>query len=66
VAPALIGVLLSPSAAQACSNPRRMDGFKTCASMERAFEEGALVNYAPDTETSQMACLAEFRGASRG
>jgi iron(III) transport system substrate-binding protein len=47
--------------ATACEKPRQMDGFKTCANVEKAFEEGALVHYAPDTETAQAQYLAEFR-----
>jgi iron(III) transport system substrate-binding protein len=57
----LISMFPFIAAAQPCANPRQMDGFKTCANVEKAFAEGALVHYAPDTETSMSAYLAEFR-----
>ena len=47
--------------AWACEKPRQMDGFKTCANVEKAFEEGQLVHYSPDTESSQARYLADFR-----
>jgi hypothetical protein len=31
--------------AQTCSSPRQMDGFRTCADVARAEQEGALVFY---------------------
>ena len=47
--------------AAACEKPRQMDGFKTCANVEKAFQEGDLVHYAPDTESAQAQYLTEFR-----
>jgi iron(III) transport system substrate-binding protein len=58
---AVVGWALAAGAAWACDKPRQMDGFKTCADVEAAFKEGALVLYSPDPEASQAAYLAEFR-----
>lgn len=58
---AFLAALLLAAPALACEKPRQMDGFKTCANVEKAFQEGALVHYSPDTETSQIQYLAEFR-----
>ncbi len=60
---AVIVALATSGKADACDNPRQMDGFKTCANVEKAFEEGQLVHYAPDTESSQAQYLADFRKA---
>ena len=60
---AVIVALATSGKASACENPRQMDGFKTCANVEKAFEEGQLVHYAPDTESSQAQYLADFRKA---
>jgi iron(III) transport system substrate-binding protein len=49
--------------ALACDKPRQMDGFKTCADVEKAFEEGALVHYSPDPETEMANYLTAFRKA---
>ncbi|MGE0225136.1 MAG: ABC transporter substrate-binding protein [Acetobacteraceae bacterium] len=54
-------LLAGATAVWACDKPRQMDGFKTCANVDKAFEEGALVHYAPDTETAQAQYLADFR-----
>ena len=55
--------LLFGPAAWACDKPRQMDGFKTCADVEKAFKEGALVHYSPDPESEMSAYLTEFRKA---
>jgi len=49
--------------AAACDTPRQMDGFKTCANVEQAEKEGALVLYSPDPEANQTALLAAFMKA---
>ncbi len=54
---------LSVASAQACDNPRQMNGFKTCANVEQAEKEGQLVIYSPDPETNQAALVAEFKTA---
>ena len=56
-------VLLLAQPAWACDHPRQMDGFKTCADVDRAFQEGALVHYSPDTESEMANYLAAFRRA---
>jgi len=53
----------SPAFAAACDNPRQMDGFKTCANVEKAFEEGALTIYSPDPETNQAQMASAFKAA---
>jgi iron(III) transport system substrate-binding protein len=40
-----------------------MDGFKTCANVEQAEHEGALVLYSPDPESNQAALMAAFHSA---
>ncbi len=49
--------------AAACDNPRQMDGFKTCANVEEAEKEGAMVLYSPDPESNQNALLNSFMKA---
>ena len=58
---AALALALPAWTASACEKPRQMDGFKTCADVEKAFQEGSLVHYAPDTESAQAQYLAEFR-----
>jgi iron(III) transport system substrate-binding protein len=61
---ALAATLLLPFltwSAAACDNPRQMNGFRTCADVEAAMREGALVHYAPDPETAQAVYMTEFR-----
>ncbi|MDR3536659.1 MAG: extracellular solute-binding protein [Acetobacteraceae bacterium] len=57
--------LIAPAAAwaAACDTPRQLDGFKTCANVEAAEKEGALVLYSPDPESNQAALLAAFHAA---
>ena len=57
----------SPANAQAqaataklCDNPRQMDGFKTCANVEKAKAEGAFTLYSTDPEQGQVKLLAAF------
>ncbi|HEX2885989.1 ABC transporter substrate-binding protein [Vineibacter terrae] len=67
----ILGVLLvafgcaSWSTAQAqarlCDKPRQMDGFKTCADVEKAEAEGEVVLYSTDPEQGQVKLLAAFR-----
>ncbi len=51
---------LNARQANACDHPRQMDGFKTCANVEEAEKEGAVVLYSPDPESNQAALTAEF------
>ena len=55
--------LLTGSPAWACEHPRQMDGFRTCADVEKAFQEGAIVHYAPDPESEMANYMAEFHKA---
>jgi iron(III) transport system substrate-binding protein len=55
--------LLFALPALACDHPRQMDGFKTCADVEKAFQEGLLVHYGPDPETEMAGYLAAFHKA---
>jgi len=57
----------SPANAQAqaataklCDNPRQMDGFKTCANVDKAKAEGAFTLYSTDPEQGQVKLLAAF------
>src|SRR3954451_22618583 len=57
-------VLLAGNASAAeCPNPRQMDGFKTCADVEKAEQEGELVMYSTDPEIAQQKLLGAFRAA---
>ncbi len=49
--------------AKACPNPRQMDGFKTCADVAKAEQEGALVVYSTDPEDGTAKTLAAFNKA---
>lgn len=48
------------NAAGACANPRQMDGFRTCADVDKAHQEGALVVYSTDPEAGTARLLAAF------
>jgi iron(III) transport system substrate-binding protein len=51
----------TPASAQSgCANPRQMDGFKTCADVAKAEEEGALVLYSPDPEENSAKLMEAF------
>jgi len=58
-----LAALACAHAAQACDNPRQMEGFKTCADVAKAEAEGALLMYSPDPETNQAALMAAFHAA---
>src|SRR5260370_11578845 len=49
--------------AKLCDKPRQMEGFKTCADVEKAEAEGAFVLYSTDPETGQAKLLASFNKA---
>jgi iron(III) transport system substrate-binding protein len=49
--------------AQSCPAPRQMNGFKTCADVEKAEQEGKLVFYSTDPETAGEKLLASFHTA---
>ncbi len=52
----------SPALADAklCAKPRQMEGFKTCADVDKAEAEGAFVLYSTDPEAGQVKLLAAF------
>src|SRR5262245_57140477 len=52
----------TPANAQAklCDKPRQMEGFKTCANVEKAEAEGAFVLYSTDPEQGQVKLLGAF------
>jgi iron(III) transport system substrate-binding protein len=64
-AAAAVVMLLSgrASAAEPCASPRQMDGFKTCADVGQAEQEGAVVFYSTSAETNTVALLAAFHKA---
>lgn len=43
-----------------CASPKQMDGFKSCADVDKANQEGALVLYSTDPEAGSAALLASF------
>jgi iron(III) transport system substrate-binding protein len=47
-------------AAKLCDKPRQMEGFKTCADVDKAEAEGAFVLYSTDPEQGQAKLLASF------
>jgi len=54
---------LAPAGAQTaklCDKPRQMEGFKTCADVDKAEAEGAFVLYSTDPEQGQAKLLASF------
>ena len=60
---AMVGALLfatNACAADLCANPRQMDGFKTCADVEKAEREGKLILYATDPESATEQVLARI------
>ena len=49
--------------AKLCDKPRQMEGFKTCADVDKAEAEGAFVLYSTDPEQGQAKLLAAFNKA---
>src|SRR5258708_35756506 len=43
-----------------CASPTQMDGFKTCADLAKAEQEGAFVLYTTDPEAGTAKLLAAF------
>ena len=46
--------------AKLCDKPRQMEGFKSCADIEKAEAEGAFTLYSTDPEQGQVKLLASF------
>ena len=57
----LMGLFAAGATASACDSPRQMNGFKTCADVAKAEQEGALVVYSTDPEAAAEQELAKFR-----
>lgn len=54
----------APAVAQGvCASPRQMDGFKTCADVAKAEQEGGLVLYSPDPEENSAKLMEAFHQA---
>jgi iron(III) transport system substrate-binding protein len=53
-------ILLAPAAGHACDQPRQMDGFKTCADVTKAEQEGAVVVYSTEPESLVEQFLGRF------
>src|SRR6478609_9656183 len=49
--------------AASCANPKQMDGFKTCADVAKAEQEGAFVLYTTDPEAGTAKLMAAFNEA---
>src|SRR5882757_3070333 len=61
IAMMLAWAVLAPAAAQGvCANPRQMEGFKTCADIGKAEQEGGLVLYSPDPEDNSARLMEAF------
>jgi iron(III) transport system substrate-binding protein len=58
-----VGLTAAARAEDSCANPRQMDGFRTCADVAKAEQEGKLVVYSTDPESASEAVLAKFRAA---
>src|SRR5215831_848046 len=43
-----------------CPNPKQLQGFKTCADVEKAEQEGDVVIYATNPEQAELKVLARF------
>ena len=46
--------------AKLCDKPRQMEGFKTCADVGKAEQEGEVVIYATNPEQAELKVLARF------
>ena len=44
-----------------CANPKQLDGFKTCADLAKAEEEGEVVIYSTNPEAGEAKVLAVFK-----
>jgi iron(III) transport system substrate-binding protein len=54
----------APAVAQGvCASPKQMDGFKTCADVAKAEQEGGLVLYSPDPEENSAKLMDAFHQA---
>src|SRR3954452_180052 len=63
VAAAAIFLLVPPADAASCASPKQMDGFKTCADIAKAEQEGAFTLYTTDPEAGSAKLMASFNQA---
>jgi iron(III) transport system substrate-binding protein len=59
----LAAMLAAPASADdaaSCANPRQLDGFKTCADVGKAEQEGEVVIYSTNPEAGEAKLLAVF------
>ena len=63
LAAAFSGPALAAEDGAPCATPQQMAGFKTCADVPKAEQEGEVVIYAPDPEAAMQKVLAKFRDA---
>src|ERR1700742_576580 len=54
---------LAHAQAKVCDAPKQMQGFKTCANVEKAEAEGAFVLYSTDPEAGQQKLVAAYNAA---
>ena len=59
----LVGWSDAQAQAKLCDKPRQMEGFKTCADVDKAEAEGAFTLYSTDPEQGQVKLLASFNKA---
>jgi len=62
-AAAIVLPIRPAEAAGTCASPTQMDGFKTCADLAKAEQEGAFVLYTTDPEAGTAKLLASFNQA---
>ena len=51
----------SDSEGAVCANPKQVQGFKTCADLDKAVKEGGVVIYSPDVEQGTAKMLQAFQ-----
>ena len=51
----------SGSGGAVCANPKQVQGFKTCADLDKAVKEGGVVIYSPDVEQGTAKMLQAFQ-----
>ena len=62
----VLGAWLVTTLAFGCPDPRQMDGFKTCADVAKAEQEGSVVVYSTDPEDgSEPYSVASFRKSAQ-
>src|SRR5580704_19603947 len=57
---AMLAAPVSADDAAPCANPRQLDGFRTCADVAKAEQEGEVVIYSTNPEAGEAKVLAVF------